>query len=77
MQLNMGLGSGFAMAAWPDTAGTNANASPQGPATAAEAGFGTTAAGGGGAISAETAGTLMAGTLALAVLFALWWALPR
>lgn len=75
--LNSGIGGGFALAAWPGTNGTNANASPQGPATAAAAGFGVTAAGGGGGADARTTGVLSVGTLALAGLIFLWWSLPR
>ena len=63
-------------AAWPGTSGTNANASPQGPATAAAAGFGTSV-GGGGRIDAKTGGVLSVGTLALAALVYIWWSLPR
>jgi hypothetical protein len=62
-------------AAWPGTAGTNAGASPQGPATAAAAGFGTTA--GGSGVDGKTAGVLSVGTLALAALIYIWWSLPR
>jgi hypothetical protein len=63
-------------AAWPGTAGTNAKASPQGPATAAQAGFGTTV-GGSGRLDAKTGGVLSVGTLALAALVYIWWSLPR
>lgn len=77
MQLDTGLRGGFALAAWPGTAGTNANASPQGPRTAAAQGFGTTAAGPGGGMDGRTAGVLSVGTLALAGLVWLWWSLPR
>lgn len=73
--LNTGLGGGFSLAAWPGTVGTNANASPQGPATAAEAGFGVSV--GGTKMSATTSGVLSVGTLALAALVWIWWALPR
>lgn len=76
MQLNTGLGGGFALASWPGTSGTNANASPQGPATAASAGFGVQAGGGAG-LDAVTTGVLSVGTLALAALVYIWWALPR
>lgn len=76
MQLNTGLGGGFALAAWPGTAGTNANATPQGPYNAAQAGFGTTA-GGGGKLSGHTVGVLSVGTVALGLLVYVWWALPR
>lgn len=61
---------------FPGTMGTNANASPQGPATAAEAGFGTTA-GSGGRLDGKTAGVLSAGTISLALLIYIWWSLPR
>jgi len=77
MQLHTALGGGFALAAWPGTNGTSANASPQGPATAAAAGFGTTADGSGGRVSGKTFGVLSVGTLALASLIYIWWALPR
>lgn len=76
MQLNSSLGGGFALASWPGTAGTNANASPQGPRTAAEQGFGTVA-GDSGSMSGTTTGVLSVGTLALAALIWIWWALPR
>jgi hypothetical protein len=68
--LNSGLNVGY-----PGTRGTNANASPQGPATAAQAGFGTTV--GGGKLDAKTTGVLSVGTLALAGLLYIWWTLPR
>lgn len=76
--LNMpGIGGGAGLSlAFPGTAGTNASASPQGPATAAQAGFGTTV-GGDARISATTGGVLSVGTLALAALVYLWWSLPR
>lgn len=78
MQLNTGLGGGFALAAWPGTSGTNAGASPQGPATAAQAGFGVQAGdAAGGRLDGKTFGVLSVGTLALAGLIYLWWALPR
>ena len=76
MQLQTGLGGGFALAAWPGTAGTNANPNPAGPSTAAEAGFGTTVSSNAG-VSPETSLTLIVGTAAVLGLFALWWALPR
>jgi hypothetical protein len=76
MQLGNGLSGGFALAAWPGTAGTNANASPQGPRTAAEAGFGTTV-GGQAKMSGTTTGVLSVGTLALAALVWIWYSLPR
>jgi hypothetical protein len=61
---------------WPGTAGTNANASPQGPTTAAAAGFGTSV-GASGRIDGKTGGVLSVGTLALAALIYIWWSLPR
>lgn len=77
MQLDTGLGGGFALAAWPGVSGTNANASPQGPATAAQAGFGVIAAGTGGRLDGKTFGVLSVGTIALGLLIYIWWALPR
>ena len=77
MQLNTGLGGGFALASWPGVNGTSANASPQGPATAAQAGFGVQAGGGGGRLDAKTFGVLSVGTIALGLLVYIWWALPR
>jgi len=70
--LNTGMG-----AAWPGVGGTNANASPQGPSTAAEAGFGVSAGGSGMSLSGRAAGVLSVGTLALAALVYIWWSLPR
>ena len=77
MQLATGLGGGFAMAAWPGTSGTNAQASAQGPQTAAQAGFGVSAGGGGRKYDGKVLGVLSVGTLCLAGLAYLWWALPR
>lgn len=71
LNLDMGLGAAF-----PRTQGTNANASPQGPRTAAAAGFGTTVGGSGG-MDGKTTGVLSVGTLALAALIYIWWSLPR
>ena len=68
--LNSGIQAGF-----PGTNGTSANASPQGPATAAEAGFGTSV--GGARVDGKTVGVLSVGTFALAALFYIWWSLPR
>jgi len=73
--LDMGVGTGFALQ-WPGTTGTSANASPQGPMTAAEQGFGVSAGGGAG-VSATTTGVLSVGTLAFIALAVLWWSLPR
>ena len=77
LQLNTGLGGGFALGTWPGTAGTNANASPQGPANAAEAGFGTTASAGEGGRSGRTTGFLSVATISFGVLVWIWWSLPR
>ncbi len=55
--------------------GTATWASPQGPQTATEAGFGTVA--GGGGVSRVTHGVLSAGALSLGILIFLWWSLPR
>lgn len=74
--LDMGVFGGT-RAAWPGTAGTNAGASPQGPQTAAEAGFGVSAGGGDGGMDAKTMGVLSVGTIALAALAYIWWSLPR
>jgi hypothetical protein len=70
--LNTGMGANF-----PGVNGTNAQASPQGPRTAAQAGFGVSAGGGGVGLSATAAGVLSVGTLALAALVYIWWSLPR
>ena len=69
--LNTGMGAN-----WPGAVGTNANASPQGPRTAAQAGFGVSAGDGFG-LDAKTTGVLSVGTLALALLVYIWWSLPR
>lgn len=76
MQLDTGLSGRFG-AAWPGVSGTNANASPQGPATAAEAGFGVDVGGGGVVADGKTTGVLSVGTLALVALVFIWWSLPR
>jgi len=75
MNLDMGLGGRFG-AAFPGTAGTATSASPQGPATAAEAGFGTTV-GGGVQADGKVFGVLSVGSLALIGLVFIWWSLPR
>jgi len=67
----MGMGAAF-----PGTQGTNAGASPQGPRTAAAAGFGTQV-GESGRLDVKTTGVLSVGTLALAALVFIWWSLPR
>lgn len=69
--LQSGVTAGF-----PGTMGTNANASPQGPATAARAGFGTSV-GASASLDGKTFGVLSVGTLALGLLFYVWWSLPR
>ena len=56
--------------------GTATWASPQGPQSATEAGFGTVA-GGGGPVSRVTHGVLSAGAVSLALLIFIWWSLPR
>jgi len=55
--------------------GTATWASPQGPATATQAGFGTIAGGGGS--SRLTHGVLSAGAVSLIALIWIWWSLPR
>jgi hypothetical protein len=55
--------------------GTATWASPQGPQTATQAGFGTVA--GGGGTSRVTHGVLSAGAISLALLVFIWWSLPR
>ena len=59
--------------------GTATWASPAGPRTATQAGFGTTAVpnGGGGKLSRTTAALLSAGSLSLIALIWIWWSLPR
>ena len=76
--LQTGLNTSFSLGAWPGTAGTSAQGSPQGP-TAATAGFGTTASNGGQAFGSDpvTNGVIGVGILALAGLFFVWWSLPR
>jgi len=55
--------------------GTATWASPQGPQTATEAGFGTVA--GGSGVHRITHGVLSVGVLALGALIWVWWSLPR
>jgi hypothetical protein len=71
LSLDMGMGAAF-----PGTRGTNASASPQGPATAAAAGFGTSV-GESGRLDGKTTGVLSVGTFALVALIYIWWSLPR
>ena len=68
MQLETGLGGGFALAQWPGTEGT-----------AAGAAFGVSAGGGGVEAQASTTATgfLSVGTLALVALLFVWWSLPE
>ncbi len=54
--------------------GTATWASPQGPQSATQAGFGTTA---GGGVSRVTHGVLSAGAISLGLLIFIWWSLPR
>jgi hypothetical protein len=56
--------------------GTATWASPQGPQTATQAGWGTVA-GGNGSTSRVTHGVLSAGAISLALLIFIWWSLPR
>jgi hypothetical protein len=78
MQLNTGLGGGFALGTWPGVQGTSANANPQGPQTAAQQGFGVQATGGANAkLTGHTVGVLSTGTIALGLLLYIWWSLPR
>jgi hypothetical protein len=78
--LNM-PGLGFNASAFGYTSqaskGTATWASPQGPQTATQAGFGTVAGDSGRAASRVTYGVLSAGSLALAGLIFIWWSLPR
>jgi hypothetical protein len=57
--------------------GTATWASPQGPRTATQAGFGTTAGGSGGKMNRVATGVLSIGSLSLAALIWIWWSLPR
>ena len=77
MQLQTGVGGGFALGTWPGTEGTAANASPQGPATAAQQAYGVQASGPGRKVSGHTVGVLSTGTISLALLIYIWWSLPR
>jgi hypothetical protein len=58
------------------SSGTSTWASPAGPQTATQAGFGTIAGGNGGT-GRVTYGVLSVGSLALAGLIFIWWSLPR
>jgi hypothetical protein len=80
--LNTGLSAGGEAYVGPgsytrkSSRGTATWASPQGPQTATQAGFGTIA-GGGGTPSRITYGVLSVGALSLAALIWIWWSLPR
>lgn len=74
MYLQTGL-EGRLGQSFPGTAGTATTASPQGPATAVEAGFGTNV-GGGVSADGKVFGVLSVGTIALAALVFIWWSLP-
>jgi hypothetical protein len=63
--------------AWPGVQGTATTASPQGPGTAVEAGFGATVGDGSMSVDGKTYGVLSAGTISLALLVFIWWSLPR
>ena len=75
LNLQTGLGGGLNLG-WPGTSGTSANASPQGPATAAQQGFGTKVIGQ-RSMSGTAMGVLSVGTISLGLLIWLWWSLPR
>jgi hypothetical protein len=78
MQLNMGLnGSAFA-GGYPGDAAVPAaaGATPQGPATIGQQGFGIVGGDTGGPNTSLYA-LLGGGTLALAALVFIWWSLPR
>lgn len=76
LYLQTGLQGGFGTA-FPGVAGTNAGASPQGPATAAQAGFGVSMAQSSGGGDGKTTGVLSIGSLSLIALVFIWWSLPR
>jgi len=57
--------------------GTATWASPQGPPSATQAGFGTFAGSPSGGASRATHGVLCAGAVSLALLIWIWWSLPR
>jgi hypothetical protein len=75
---NTGLGASVFSGGYTNMAsrGTATWASPQGPATATQAGFGTIA-GNNGSASRVTHGVLSAGAISLALLIFVWWSLPR
>ena len=76
MRLNTSLDARLGQA-WPGVEGTATTASPQGPGTAVEAGFGTVAGETSMQADGKTYGVLSAGTISLALLVFIWWSLPR
>lgn len=74
LSLNIGGWGGGTSAAFPGTQGTSTGI-PQGPRTAAAAGFGTQVGDSGADV--KTHATLSVGTLALVGLIYIWWSLPR
>lgn len=76
LYLQTGLSGGFG-GTFPGVAGTAAQASPQGPSTAAQAGFGVNMATGSSGGDGKTTGVLSVGTISLALLVFIWWSLPR
>ena len=76
--LETGLGASVFTGGYTGMAsrGTNAGASPQGPRTATQAGFGTVA-GNTGTSQRALFGFITAGTLSLGLLIWIWWSLPR
>lgn len=76
LYLQTGLGGGFGTT-FPGVQGTSAGASPQGPATAAQAGFGVSMAGQSSGGDGKTTGVLSVGSISLALLVFIWWSLPR
>lgn len=75
--LDTGLGTSVFAGGYTRQAsnGTATWASPQGPQTAVQAGFGTSV--GGGAVSRITTGVLSIGSLSLAALIFIYLSLPR
>jgi len=81
--LGNGLTGGAGFGAYVGPGGYTTQASkgtatgfPQGPQTATQAGFGTIA-GGGDTSKRALFGFITAGTASLALLFWIWWSLPR
>lgn len=74
MFLETGLQGRFGQA-FPGAEGTATTASPQGPATAVQAGFGTNVGGEAG-VDGKVYGVLSVGSLALIALVFIWWSLP-